>query len=107
LLQERKFHNEGSVESRMERYEEKSNPLEKFIKELTIMSCDEHIPKYEFKNRLDDWCKENNFRNMTDHSIGRKMKEMGIETQKIMMNWYTKEGDRPRVNCWVGLKWQN
>lgn len=107
LLQERKFHNEGSVESRMERYEEKSNPLEKFIKELTIMSCDEHIPKYEFKNRLDDWCKENNFRKMTDHSIGRKMKEMGIETQKIMMNWYTKEGDRPRVNCWVGLKWQN
>ncbi|CAK0756969.1 hypothetical protein CCP1ISM_60039 [Azospirillaceae bacterium] len=36
LLKEKKFTNEGTIEERMRKYEDKSDPLEKFLKESQL-----------------------------------------------------------------------
>jgi len=107
LLIKREFHNEGTIEERAKRFEDRSNPLDKFIKENTEDDPDGNIPKFEFKQRLDDWTVEHNMRKLTDTTIGKKMKEMGYEVFKITAEWFTKEGERPRIYVWGGLKWKN
>ena len=107
LLKERKFSNEGSVEERMKRYEEKSNPFEKFWKENIIEDPNEKISLKQFKEKLDDWSKENKFRKMSDSTINQYMKERGIEKYKRTMEWvdvsYNQE--KPRYWVWEGIKW--
>jgi len=107
LLVERRFHMEGSIEERMKRYEDKSDPLEKFIKEFTDDEPDNHIFKWEFEKKLNQWCDENRFRHMADTTIGRKMKEKGFETGQITIPW--EEGGFTRdkkIRAWIGIKWQ-
>ncbi len=106
LLKKRVFHEEGSIEERVRRYEERSNPLEKFFKENIEEDVDCHIFKHDFRKVLDEWCKENRFRQMTDRSVGLKMKELGIQIGKIYADWITKEGEKPRLRAWLDIKWK-
>ena len=101
LLKQRSFTNEGSVEFRIKQYEDHSNPLEKFMKENIEEDTDGYIWKYEFLERLNFWCKDNRFREMSDVSIGKKMKEMSIGQRLIMNNDAGKQW-----RAWVGIKWK-
>ena len=105
LLKKREFHNEGDVYARMKKFDDHSNPLDKFIKENTIEDFNGSIPKYEFKQKLDDWCKENRFRNMTETSLGKKMKETGFYTIQRKVEWFNNDGERPIVRQWGGVSW--
>lgn len=107
LLKERKFSNEGSVEERMKRYEEKSNPFEKFWKENIIEDPNEKISLKQFKERIDEWSKENKFRKMSDSTINQYMKEKGIEKYKRTMEWVDVpfNQEKPRYWVWEGIKW--
>ena len=107
LLKKRVFYNEGDVESRMKKFEDLSNPLDKFLQEMVVEDIEEDIYKYEFRKKLDDWCEENRFRKITDHFLGKKMKEMGIGTGQKTAEWFTDEGKKPILRTWQGLKWQN
>ena len=107
LLSKRVFSNEGSVEDRMKKFEDLSNPLDKFLQEMVVEDFESWIPKYEFKNKLSDWCEENRFRRITDTFLGRKMKEMGIETVRRSAPWHSNEGPRPQIRSWDGLKWKD
>lgn len=100
LLDRRAFTNEGSVEERMKKYEDHSNPLEKFIKENIEEDVDGYIWKFEFEEKLNAWCKDNRFREMSDVAIGKKMKEMGVN-QRLIMN--AEAGKQWRA--WTGIKW--
>jgi len=80
LLQERKFHNEGSIEQRQERYESKSNFLEKFLKETTQEDPNGYITSADFFKRFSAWCKENRHREMSEVSVGASMRKVGIES---------------------------
>ena len=82
LLKKRRFHNEGSMEERMKRYEEKSNPLEKFWKENVVEDYNHFIFKHDFRDYVKDWCREHRFREMSDYTIAKFMKEKGIESQR-------------------------
>ena len=106
LLQKREFHNEGDIEERMKRYEDRSNPLDKFLNEFTIESPDDHIFKWEFEKKLNEWCKENRFRTMAENTIGKKMKEKGYEQGLIYADWYVNEGEKRRIRAWLGVKWK-
>ena len=106
LLEKREFHNEGSIEDRERRYEERSNPFEKFWKENIKTHYDSNIPKYDFRKKLEDWCQENKFRKVADRTIAKFMKEKEIEAGRETMEWFTKEGDKPRVNVWYGITWK-
>ncbi len=102
LLTERAFTNEGTVEERIKKYEDHSNPLGKFMEEYTEEDFDNYIWKYDFSKKLNDWCKENRFREISDVAIGKKMKALGISQQ-------LKKGNSPNEHknyrAWVGIKW--
>ncbi len=105
LLDKREFYNEGSIKDRQKRYEDRSDPLEKFFNEYIIEDYDSYIWKSEFEKKLNEWCKEYRFREMSSVAIGRKMKEKGIEQQQkyeAWMNDYGKKGGR----AWVGITWK-
>jgi putative DNA primase/helicase len=105
LLDKREFSNEGSIELRRRRYEDRSDPLEKFMKEYVEEDFNGHIWKFEFEKKLNKWCKDNRFRELSDISIGKKMKEKGIENNQFMSDWLI-EGHRKLLRAWIGIKWK-
>lgn len=104
LLSVREFHNEGSIEDRMKRYEDHSDPLEKFMKEFVSEDANGKIWKFEFEKRLNEWCKEHKFRTIAENTIGRKMKEKGIGTDYIQSDWLI-DGYHKRLRAWIGIIW--
>jgi len=106
LLKKRAFTNEGTVEERMQRYEEKSNPFDKFWKDNVREDYDSFVTKSSFKKKLNEWCKENNFRDLSDQSITKKMKENNLELDsRSHIEWF---GDgkigKKLVRVWKGIK---
>jgi putative DNA primase/helicase len=102
LLSKREFYNEGTIEERQKKYDEHSDPLDKFMKEYTSEDFDGHIWKGEFERKLNQWCKENRHREMSEVAIGKKMKEKGIDQRLLQADWL----DRGQARAWVGIKWK-
>lgn len=105
LLQAREFAKEGTIEERMKRYEDRSDPIGKFIAEFTTEDYNSYIFKFDFEKRLNQWCEENRFRKIAESTIGRKMKQKGIEVGRREADWL-KEGVGNRLRCWEGVKWK-
>ena len=105
LLKSRKFHREGSIEERIKKYEDHSNPLEKFMQEFVEEDFNGSIWKFEFEKKLNDWCKENKFRQLSEMVIGKKMKEKGIDQVHQMSDWFI-ERKKKQLRAWSGLKWK-
>lgn len=106
LLKKRNFSKEGSIEDRREKYEAKSNFLEKFIKDNTIEEVNGFITKAEFSRNLSAWCKENRHRSMSDTSLGIEMKKLGYENSTKHFDWMN-DGRGGTGRVWLGLKWKN
>jgi len=105
LLEKRAFDNEGSIEDRMEKYEAKSNFLDKFLKEYTERDELAYITSADFFKKFQAWCKENRHREMSETSVGMGMKKIGIEQERKYFNWlFDNKGGT--VRCWIGLKWK-
>lgn len=104
LLKKREFTNEGSIEARIERYEAKSNFLEKFVKDFTVEDASGYITKADFARQLGSWCKENRHRVLSDTSIGIQMKKLGIESNRVWVDWIKEGGGQ--VRAWVGISWK-
>lgn len=105
LLRDRKFHNEGSIEDRKEKYEHKSNFLEKFLLEYTKEDLNGHITVHDFNKKFKEWCKENRFREMSETSIGKDMKKLGYEQDRKHFNWmFDGKGGYARV--WRDIIWK-
>jgi len=106
LLDNRGFEKEGSIEERKKRFEEKSNPLSKFLAENVIDHQDlgMYVSKSEFSKRLNEWLKENNFRAMGDVTISSMMKKEGYEDGKKYMNWMF-DGKGGQMRVWYGIQW--
>lgn len=106
LLTKREFTNEGSIEERTKRFEDRSNPLDKFLKEFCyIDNPDEFIFKYDFEKKLNQWCKENRFRSFSDVVIGKELKERGFISLPRTAFWMN-EGKGGQLRAWIGLKWK-
>ena len=105
LLEKRAFDNEGSVEDRMEKYEAKSNFLDKFLKEYVISEPNGQITCADFYKKFQAWSKENRHRDMSETSVGMGMKKAGIEQQRIYFNWMF-DGKGGTTRCCVGIKWK-
>jgi hypothetical protein len=105
LLDEREFNKEGTIEDRTKRYEEHSDPLEKFIKEFTEEDFNKSIWKFEFEKRLNEWCSENRFRKMSEVAIGKKMKEKNIDSIQKQSDWLI-DGQKKQLRAWSGIKWK-
>ena len=107
LLKKRTFTNEGSIEDRMKRYEDRSNPFDKFWEEAIEETFDDFITVNQFKKRLNEWCKQNRFREISDYEINKRMKEKNINQDRRRLEWF--ENDQAKVvqaRVWMGLKWK-
>jgi len=105
LLKNRKFHNEGSVKDRMERYEAKSDFLQKFLDEFTEEKIGEYISKADFHKKFKEWCKENRHREMAENTLGKKMKDKNIETGQKYVSWLF-DGKGGQMRVWLDLQWK-
>src|SRR3990167_279712 len=105
LLEKREFTNEGTIEQRMERYEAKSNFLEKFLVMFTEEDLNSYITKADFYKKLIAWSKENNHREMSETTVGLEMKKMGIESDRRNFSWMN-DGKGGQARVWLGIKWK-
>lgn len=105
LLKVREFYNEGTIEIRKQRYEEKSDFLQKFLDEFTIKDSQSFITKSDFYKKFVEWCKETNNRILAENSVGRKMKDKDIETSKKYFDWLY-DGRGGQLWVWEGIKWK-
>ena len=106
LLEKREFYNEGDIQNRMERYEDKSNFLKKFLKEFTEEAIDEYITTADFRKKFGSWCEANRYRKIDDATLGKKMKERGIEKGRKHFSWVN-EGKGGQLYCYFDIKWKN
>ena len=77
LYKTRKFTNEGTFQEREEKYEERSNPLERFIEEFCYDEPEEKITLREFTNYYNAWLKSNHLRSYTPIMVGKLIRNMG------------------------------
>jgi len=105
LLEKRAFDNEGSIEERMAKYEEKSNFLDKFLKEYTEEDMDTYITGADLYKKFSAWSKENKHREMSETSLGMAMKKMGFEQERKHFGWMF-DGKGGTARCWIGIKWK-
>ena len=78
----RGFVKEGSVEDRKRAYEEKSNPLGRFIKEECEVDQNAYTFKWELRDSFKIYCKGNGYREWSDKEIGQYMQTEGFETKQ-------------------------
>lgn len=109
LLQKREFDKEGSIEDRMHRYEERSNPFDRFWRENVIDDePNREIPSWEFNKRFNAWCKDNRFREHSEDIIAKQIRAKGIEQHRVFKDWYENNSmTKKQVRCWVGITWKN
>lgn len=101
LLEKREFHNEGSVEERMKKYEEKSDFFSAFFDDNVKYSPQEYITKRDFYKKFTSWCRERGYRTLAENTVGKKMKEKGIESYRKKLDFYDGQ-----VMIWEGIKWK-
>lgn len=80
LMVRREFTNEGTIEERMQRYEERSNPVAQFIKEMCIVDPNTKTPFFQFHERLMDFIIDKGFRRMSKKETGRFVRNEGYDT---------------------------
>jgi len=107
LLSKREFNKEGSIEDRERKYEEKSDPLEKFLKEITdLKNPNSNIPKWEFEKELNSWLIQNRYRKMTDKTIAKKMREKGVDDGRVYVDWCENDNlIKKQIRAWIGIEW--
>lgn len=105
LLNKREFHKEGTIEERMQRYENKSNFLEKFMKEFTQDKYDGYITKADFYKKFTAWCKDNRHREMSETMVGLSLKKLGIAENRKHFDWLF-DGNGGYARIWEGIVWK-
>ena len=106
LLIKRRFHNEGSVEDRMSKFEAKADFLQKFLDDFVVFECDGHITKADFRKKFADWCIENRHRQMAENTLSKKLKEKSIESGRKYADWLY-DGKGGQLNVYLGVKWKD
>lgn len=106
LLKKKTFSNEGDFNIRRERYEARSNPVDKFFKDFVAEDAQGDIPKWEFEKKLNEWLRENKFRVLSDKSISKILKEKGLHEAVLKKEWFENAAAITKCfRCWVGIKW--
>jgi len=105
LLDKREFHNEGTIEDRAKKFEDLSNPLDKFLKEFTEPDLNGFIISNEFGKKLNQWLNENRYRAMAENSIGKQLKILGFERNRKYFDWMF-DGKGGQAYVYFGLKWK-
>lgn len=100
IIKRRTFSNEGTIEERRKRYEERSNPIILILNEKFERDVNGYLPFSEFYEELKSYCLDNKLRTMSGIEVGRILKGEGFEIkQKTLSSDY-------KPKCVWGLKWK-
>ncbi len=86
LYETRKFTNEGNFEERIQKYEEHSNPVMKFVEEFCEEIPGESISIRDFTNKCNDFHKEKHLRILSSIQIGKILREEGFAVSPRKIN---------------------
>lgn len=89
LYKEQKFENEGNYQERMEKYEERSNPIMRFIEEYCNENYDSYISIKKFSQYLNEFLKNKHLRVMSPKEIKKKLIEEGFEVRRGTKDYVT------------------
>jgi P4 family phage/plasmid primase-like protien len=82
MYKTQKFENEGNYQERMERYEERSNPIMRFIETNCNEDIDFAIPLKKFVKFLNEYLDEKHLRKLNVKEVKRVLNEEGYEIQR-------------------------
>ena len=82
LYSRQTFTNEGDFEERIKRYEERSNPVLRFVESNCIEDVNHHIPLRHFGNVFNEFAKERHLRLMTIRQVSKILREEGFDVAK-------------------------
>ena len=86
LLKRRLFTNEGDYKQRAKRYDEKSNPLKRFIKDFCVENTNFEIPFFEFYDLYKEFLDKNGFRIQSKNEVGRSLRAEGYDIDRKTRN---------------------
>lgn len=78
LYDNQQFTNEGNFEERAKKYEERSNPVMKFVEEFCEETAGKLISLRDFTNACNKYLKLNHLRLMNSNQIGKTLREEGF-----------------------------
>lgn len=82
LIQRKAFTNEGDIEIRRKKYEDRSSPLMSFVKEYCVEDLEAYIPFKKFLPYFLDYLKSKKLRPFTPKNTSKMLKEEGFEVNK-------------------------
>lgn len=97
------FTNHERTEEVTEKYEDLSNPLNKFLEECTVEDIDGDIAVGDFNERYLSYLKEKGFRVWTEREINKAMKDKGFR-QKTLHT--AEDGKDTTYRAWLELRWK-
>jgi len=105
LYKNPKFTNEGDFDERVKRFEERSNPIMRFVEESFEEIVGQNITLRDFTNLCTEYLKSKHLRIMTAHQIGKIMRDEGFSvsqrkigdiTAVVILNlFYSKKPSEP------------
>lgn len=104
LLKKKEFTNEGTIEEKKQRFEDASNPLDRFLRETTKFDSDGHIFKWIFKERFFTWQRDNGYRIWTEKELGLRLKEKFEDGRRETKK--DEYGNPVYYHAWLGLNWK-
>lgn len=81
LLESKQFTNEGDINTRIKRYEDRSNPMVRYIEDFCEEDPEKFIVLKHFVNKLNDYLKDNRLRIVTVKYIAKKLREEGFDVK--------------------------
>ncbi len=102
LRKNKKFTNEGTIDQKMQRFEEKSNPMLAFIKNECNVATFNEMPFWLYVESFNAYLIKNNHRQWTKYEISKMLKEEGFELEKH--NIQKLNGLKSTQNFIIGLK---
>ena len=101
MYESNKFENEGELNDRMNRYEERSNPLLRFIESECVEEMGNKISVKEFCNEFNKYLKNKHLRIQNPKIIKKSMKDEGFEDtpRKILVG-----AEVLSIRCFLNIK---
>lgn len=104
LLDRGEFTNEGSIEDRERKYEEHSNPIDKFIEKYCLKEINEAVIYSEFYEKFKDFLDSSKLRVQSRIEVSKSLEERNFKTK--VMGAKTDSGANTTQKCILGLKWR-
>lgn len=100
LLDRRTFTNQGDISNRKQRYEQRSNSIDRFIEEYTVKDANAYILFGDFYERYKEYLSAGKFRMKSQIEVGKELSEREYEGKRT-----TVQGQTSRLR--TGFRWKH